>query len=419
MQSLLRLLLVILSVVSLLPLVNAEALPDARQDVALTAKYQSLDRDAQKRFLQHWLVDRFDKASRPVLSNADRKKQAARYEVVLRRHESGKSLSPDGLNRLLGEIARLEQTAIDQLALRYRVQVYSQFRTNRVEYDQRMATWRNLMDAWERAGTRVSDGAKVVIWLQSSLERMRYDESAKLPTTPRFGDVPEQQLAIDIKPSHHASLPSPTPNPVVTRHAPTHLPNVEPPLEPRAQALPDASTNVPIPERIAHRVEKPPTPEVEKPPRAAIEDVRPVVAPTDIIPDAIDPLDAEPRVTIDLHELAVRIRGHNLSLKELTGSLHEETPWTIDRLSSALAELTDLADRRAQISLYRDVVSAEEQKQAGDIASLDAAVALLGAKIFALREQLLQAGQEETSPDVSELNDLSRKLAQLASQRAR
>src|SRR5688572_13707691 len=101
MQSLLRLLLVILSVVSLLPLVNAEALPDARQDVALTAKYQSLDRDAQKRFLQHWLVDRFDKASRPVLSNADRKKQAARYEVVLRRHESGKSLSPDGLNRLL------------------------------------------------------------------------------------------------------------------------------------------------------------------------------------------------------------------------------------------------------------------------------------------------------------------------------
>jgi hypothetical protein len=418
MQSLIRLVLVILSVVSLPQFVGAEALPDTPQDVSLTARYQSLDREAQRQFLKDWLVDRFDKASRLALSNADREKQAARYQEILRRHDSGKSLSTDGLNRLLGEIASLEQTAIDQLALRYRVQVYSQFRTNRAEYDQRMATWRKLMDAWEHAATRVSDGAKVVTWLQSSLERMRYDESAKLPPPPKIGELPEQQLAIDTKPSNHANLPSPTPNPVAARHAPTHVPNIETPAEPIAQSLPEVSTAVPTPERIAHRVEKPPTPAVEKPARATIKEIRPVVEPTNL-PDVIDSIDTEPRAAIDLHELAVRIRGHNLALKELTGSLHEETPWSIERLSSALAELTDLADRRAQLSLYRDVVSAEEQKQAGDIASLDAAVALLGAKIFAHREQLLQAGQEETSPEVGELNELSRRLALLASQRAR
>jgi hypothetical protein len=418
MQSLTRFLLVILSVVSIPSLGGAETLPDTLQDVALTAKYQSLDRDAQKRFLQHWIVDRFDKASRLALSNADRDKQAARYDEVLRRHESGKSLSPDGLNRLLSEIASIEQTAIDQLSLRYRVQVYTQFRTNRTEYDQLMATWRKLMDAWERADTKVSDGSKVVTWLQSSLERMRYDESAKLPTTPRFGEAPEPQLAIDTKPSHHANLPSPTPNPVAARHAPTHLPNIEAPGEPKAQSLPDVSTTVPTPKRIVHRVEKPPAPEVEKPARAVSKEVRPIVEPTDV-PVAIDLIDAQPRVAIDLHELAVRIRGHNLALKELTGSLHEETPWSIERLSSAFAELSDLSERHTQLSLYRDVVSTDEQKQAGDIASLDTAIALLGAKIFALREQLLQAGQEETSPEVSELNDLSRKLASLASQWAR
>jgi hypothetical protein len=244
---------------------------------------------------------------------------------------------------------------------------------------------------------------------------MRYDDSAKLPAVPRFEEPVEQQLAKEPAASPESNLPTPTPHPIATERQPTDSPAIDPlTAVSKPGSTPQTLSDVPSPEKLAHRVEKPPVPDVAKPPRALIKEVRPVIAPTDV-PMTFD--EREPQVSVDVNELAVRVRGHNLALKELISNLRDETDWPAERLSGALAELTDLADRRAQLTLYRDVVPVEEQKQAGDLASLDAAIALLGAKIFASREQLIQS-DGESSEKVAELNDLSRKLAQLASERA-
>jgi hypothetical protein len=172
--------------------------------------------------------------------------------------------------------------------------------------------------------------------------------------------------------------------------------------------------------RIAHRVEKPPLPVVPSPPRAVR---RPVQAVIDIPePAAGHQSDAEPTaivpvVRVDLQQLAERVQGFNQAFRGLTGKLQNEGVWTIDQLADTLAELADLADRRSQLSLYLDIISADERGQTGNLASLDAAVALLGGKIFAAREQPPENPRQRDF-HASALDELSRRLALLAAKRA-
>jgi hypothetical protein len=126
----------------------------------------------------------------------------------------------------------------------------------------------------------------------------------------------------------------------------------------------------------------------------------------------------EPQVAVDLYELTIRVKAYNLTLKDLTNTLHGEEIWTAKRLSESLEELDQLSQRREQLTLYRDVISTAEQTQSGQLETLDGAIALLGAKIFAAREHYTQEGAEAPQQELAQLNDLSHKLAQLAANRA-
>lgn len=306
-------------------------------------------------------------------------------------------------------------SAIEQLSLRYRVEVYSRFHTDRAEYDRRIATWRKLMATWEAAETHEEDGEKVVIWLTTALERMRYDESAVLPPLPKFDASARPDIAPKQSLAPRKDLPSF--KPTVTPPPQTSSPPIikQPSLtDAKPPAIRKAFVNSPDVPRTAHRVEKPVVPRVEAPPRVAIRNVRPVIAPPEVPRAAVGP-----QVTVDVNELTVRIQSYNLALKELTGSLHEETRWPIERLSRTLDELSELADRRVQLTWYRDLVSLEEKNQVGQLMSLDPAVALLGAKIFVARERLSEGNDAPDESAAAHLNELSRKLAQLAAKRAK
>ena len=90
-----------------------------------------------------------------------------------------------------------------------------------------------------------------------------------------------------------------------------------------------------------------------------------------------------------------------------------------DELPSLLDELAELTDRRTQLKLYCDLISRDEQKLTGEIEMLDAAVALLGAKIYAVREHLSADGEEPPADEVTKLDEISRQLAELAARRVK
>lgn len=399
-------------------LVACAALAAARpSDDATVAGFQQLDLAAQTRFLHSWLVDRFEVAAQIAMPERERESQSRRFAKVLERVAGGKSLSAAGLKQLLAEVSTTERSAIDQLSLRYRVQVYSRFRTERREYDRRMSTWRKVLGTWEAAPTHASDASKVIAWLNTALDRMRYDESAVLPPPPRFGESALPQFAgkRPAQPDSGHRLPSPSPGSTSASRQSSSSPDVKPPVAvSRPPVVGSPTANVPDEPRIAHRVEKPALPEVESPPRVIIRDVRPVIAPPESLAFEEEPAE-EPPVRVDLNELSIRVRAYNLALNGLTGTLHEEAPWNNRRLAETLGHLTELGERRAQLDLYRELITKDEQHQVGQLLSLDAAIALLGAKIYAARERLA----DPDSPAASELDGFSRRLAQLAAKRAR
>lgn len=376
--------------------------------------FQQLDRAGQQQFLNTWLVGRFDAAARIALDELERQSQTKKFNEVLRRFAAGQSLSTHGIRQLLSDVATVEQAAIDQLSLRYRVQVYNRFRTNRAEYDRRMSAWRGLMAEWKSAPSRIADGAVVIDWLTRTLHRLQYDEAAPLPSLPQLGGHPFDAIAA---PGAGSGQLQPALEPAVgPQRAPATPPDVA--ATPRVSPTPPSPLQPPSPPRIAHRVEKPPIPQVTAPPRAVAREVQPIVAPP-TAPHQLEPSADEPRVMVDIEELAIRVRGYNLAMKELTADLQDESRWSPEQLQRAFAQFEDLATRRTQLVLYRDLVSRDDRQLIGNLMSLDPPVALLGGKIFAARTNLTRdAASADANAELELLDSLSRKLAMLAAQRA-
>ena len=154
-----------------------------------TAEYRSLNGTAKSRFAHTWLVDRFEASAGNALAKRALEKQRARYARIMARINAGQNLNEAGLVKLLTEVAAVERRAIEQLSLEYRIQVYKRYRNDRAEYDRRMTTWRKLLADWDASSASAEQATLALAWLKSSLERMRQDELAELPTLPRFEEA--------------------------------------------------------------------------------------------------------------------------------------------------------------------------------------------------------------------------------------
>ncbi len=352
----------------------------------------------------------------------------------------GQTILPGGLVKILRKLDALEHAAVERLAHRYRVEVYSLFHSQRREYDARIAAWKKVEAAWVARGKVPDEQRQLFDWLRVATDRLRAEANAESRPAPHVGPTEAPQVG--------RSQPA-APRPADLR--PTHEPLWQPPLEPgpasagrRASSsqLPDlgsVASQVPV-GRAAPAVELSPT--VARPSQMSLAQVdpprtseplplakqspevrialKPVLRPAEPKPAApaaqADSL--EPQAgRIDLDELSVRIAGHNLALARLTGRLQDQGLWTIERLSAALADLEDLAARRGDLLLYWELIGESERSTVGRLQSPAGTITMLGAKISAAR--VAAVGHHGDPADgthdeqAAPFDSLSRRLAQI------
>jgi hypothetical protein len=407
---------------------------------------------AQQRWLSE-LFQRMDTAGRLVLSAEDLDRQRAYHAAVLARIAAGKELSSEGLLKLRQSADRLEHSAVEHLARLYRVEVYKTYRTDRPEYDRRIAAWRQTLLAWELAGRLSAEQPRLIAWLRSATETTAARQ-VNLPLEPKFG-VPDRSPP---QVAHSPSVPStepfkpatppvtekPTPSPAESlpaprvdrrppvprpaapapaRRAATEPPVVSRPIaEPLLPAAPPKPKVVPAKPRrevspaaprIAQRVGKRQANGLVAPAKVAVarqagaEPARPTEHETETL-----------AAQIDLGELNVRVTAYNLAMSALTAQLQDTTAWQTERLESVVEELTGLATRRGDLLLYWNLIDGPDRAAVGKLEPPSAAISLLGAKIFAARQQAGAAESGESPRDqqaeLQRLDELSRRLAELA-----
>lgn len=455
------------------------------------ARYERFAPDDRRDWL-HWLLaDRMDSAMRVYLHAEDLATQQRFIVGVLERADAGRKLSDAGLLKLLDSVAEHERAAVDYLARDYRIAVYQAFRTDRTEFDRRLAAWGLVYRAWQDGGERDDERPKLIRWLQGAISRMQAGQVAKLPALPKFGEPPaipvtRDLIALPPRPeiAHH---PTPTPSARaakshVVRKPATALPR-RPSFEPIrplwvpalangttmpktsdagfpgvaavARAPRFGSVSVPgvSPHQVVPRVvedlaalpQLPPTaqtpsdevaptvpiaslPVATPNPPAALTQAAPPVTPPQVAMtepavaaravSASEVLRAEASgVRIDTTELAARIAGYNLALSSLVERLQDDNIWTAAQLLAAVDDLSDLNRRGSDLRLYCLLVPQIDRQAAGDLAEPDTVVALLGAKIFASRNRLVEGvydgSVEQQQAELAELDKLSQRLARL------
>jgi len=125
-----------------------------------------------------------------------------------------------------------------------------------------------------------------------------------------------------------------------------------------------------------------------------------------------------PAVRINLDELAANIAGVNLSLRALEAELDTPGRWNARQLASIVDRLKIIAIRRADLTLFREIVAEGQRVRLGRLASPRAAISRIAARIFEARSHA--TGPEFTGADaerraeLQRLDELSRRLAALA-----
>jgi GAF domain-containing protein len=123
---------------------------------------------------------------------------------------------------------------------------------------------------------------------------------------------------------------------------------------------------------------------------------------------------------VNLEELAARVGGHNMALRALEETLHEEKTWTVEELSVLVDQLADLVTRRGDLKLFVDLVPAGDRARAGDLESTDTAVGTLAIRVLETKARIagpgFKGGSAERDAALSLLAELSRRLKALGGQ---
>jgi hypothetical protein len=124
---------------------------------------------------------------------------------------------------------------------------------------------------------------------------------------------------------------------------------------------------------------------------------------------------------LNFTEVAASTRAFNASLQDLETKLSKDTNWTVDALEPLLDELDDLAQRRADLGLYDNLLPAEERSQLASRDTLDQIIRLTAKRIAEVRKTLSaqSGGAAETRRDLAQLDGFSRRLAALGGGQSR
>jgi|GEM_PF-4275916 len=119
-----------------------------------------------------WLRALFDStlpAAEAALELDPLREHRIRMAGILERARQGKQLSERGLVKLLQDLDRIENAAIQRLARQYRDVLRSAFPGSKHDAARRWQAWKSIARDWRAAGSRAEDRAKLVRWLSGSI----------------------------------------------------------------------------------------------------------------------------------------------------------------------------------------------------------------------------------------------------------
>jgi hypothetical protein len=83
-----------------------------------------------------------------------------------------------------------EDQGIEAAARRFRLQIYTTYRSDRAEFDRRRAAWRQVQARWREAGSEPAEQESLIRWLMQATEQSRPEVRGPLPEIPLFGRLP-------------------------------------------------------------------------------------------------------------------------------------------------------------------------------------------------------------------------------------
>ncbi len=120
---------------------------------------------------------------------------------------------------------------------------------------------------------------------------------------------------------------------------------------------------------------------------------------------------------VNLIELAARIAGTNMALRGVEAQLSKIRKWDATQLTSMVAVLKQLCDRRDDLTLFRNLLPESERRLVGQLESPRAAISQCSSRMAETRargnSRVSISRPKQREEDLQKLDKLSRQLAKL------
>jgi hypothetical protein len=321
----------------------------------------------------------------------------------------------------------------ESMARRYRIAVFQRFGGDRKKYD-RWIDHLQMAEIQSRLPkTTPEQKARLTLWLKEATNLARTNSAAGVPQLPLGSEEGEQLKrptpeAAPIKPDHKIIAPvvikkeppkqkPPASKPTIKKHQPLVEPKTvakdEPKLQPvqKQQPKPEPKTKpaqkqepkqapvlkpAPVVKQEPKVEPKPtptPTPKLAKKPAPKPIETKPAPAEPPLVkldkPKSARLKDQPPTTTnsaatadlpkktkpivLNLPELADQVDRFNADLKKLTDTINQASPDKFDELRPIVERYESLCQRKTDIESFLDLLDPQEQKNIGNLDSLNGA----------------------------------------------
>ena len=120
---------------------------------------------------------------------------------------------------------------------------------------------------------------------------------------------------------------------------------------------------------------------------------------------------------VNLIELAARIAGTNMALRGVEAQLSKTRKWDATQLTTIVAALKQLCDRRDDLTLFRNLLPESKRRLVGQLESARAAISQCSARMsetrFRIDSRIFDSRPKQREEELKRLDELSRQLAKL------